>query len=66
MSSASVQWLFCRSSSTCRCISNVSVGSKVISASYSSPILPRPPSFNLHKSSVKAVEKVLSIIPFYR
>ena len=39
-SSASVQWVFCRSSSTCRCISNVSVGRKVISASYSSAILP--------------------------
>ena len=41
-SSARVQWVFCRSSSTCRCISNVSVGRKVISASYSSAILPRP------------------------
>ena len=38
-SSASVQWVFCRSSSTCRCISTVSVGRKVISASYSSAIL---------------------------
>ena len=36
--SARVQWVFCRSSSTCRCISNVSVGRKVISASYSSAI----------------------------
>ena len=42
-SSASVQWVFCRSSSTCRCIPNVSEGRKVISASYSSAILPRPP-----------------------
>ena len=41
-SSASVQWVFYRSSSTCRCISHVSVGRKVISASYSSAILPRP------------------------
>ena len=41
-SSASIQWVFCRSSSTCRCISNVSVGRKVISTSYSSVILPRP------------------------
>ena len=41
-SSASVQWVFCGSSSTCRCISNVSVGRKVISTSYSSAILPRP------------------------
>ena len=41
--SASVQWVFCRSSSTCRGISTVSVGRKVISASYSSAILPRPP-----------------------
>ena len=39
-SSASVQWVFCRGSSTCRCISTVSVGRKVISASYSSAILP--------------------------
>ena len=38
-SSASVQWVFCWSSSTCRCISTVSVGRKVISASYSSTIL---------------------------
>ena len=38
--SASVQWVFCRSSSPCRCISNVSVGRKVISASYSSAIFP--------------------------
>ena len=45
MSSASVQWVFCRSSSMCRCISTVSVGRKVISASYSSAILPRPTSF---------------------
>ena len=42
-SSASVQWVFCRSSSTCRCTSNVSVGRNVISTSYSSAILPRPP-----------------------
>ena len=43
-SSASVQWVFYRSSSTWRCISNVSVGRKVISsASYSSDILPLPP-----------------------
>ena len=42
-SSASIQWVFCRSTSTCRCISNVSVGRKVISASYSSAMLPRPP-----------------------
>ena len=36
--SASVQWVFSGSSSTCRCISTVSVGRKVISASYSSTI----------------------------
>ena len=42
--SASVQWVFCRSSSTCRCISTVSVGRKVISASYSSAIF-SPPLF---------------------
>ena len=38
MSSASVQWVFYRNSSTCRCISDVSVGRKVISTSYSSAI----------------------------
>ena len=38
--SASVQWVFCRRSSTCRCISTVSVGRNVISASYSSAIFP--------------------------
>ena len=37
-SSASVQWVFCRSSSTCRCISDVSVGRNVVSTSYSSAI----------------------------
>ena len=37
-SSASIQWVFYRSSSTCRCTSDVSVGRKVISASYSSTI----------------------------
>ena len=42
-SSASVQWVFYRSSSTCRCISDVSVGRKVISASYSSTIFSNPP-----------------------
>ena len=42
-SSASVQWVFCWSSSTCRCISTVSVGRKVISTSYSSAILPLLP-----------------------
>ena len=38
-SSASIQLVFCRSSSTCRCISDVFVGRKVISTSYSSTIL---------------------------
>ena len=37
-SSASVQWGFYRSSCTCRCISDVSGGRKVISTSYSSAI----------------------------
>ena len=45
-SSVSVQWVFCRSSSTCRCVSNVSVGRKVISVSYSSAILPGPQVFS--------------------
>ena len=38
-SSASIQWVFYRSSSTCRCISNVFVERKLISTSYSSSIL---------------------------
>ena len=38
-SSASVQQVFCRSCYTCRCISDVFVGWKVISMSYSSAIL---------------------------
>ena len=38
-SSARVQWVFCRSCSTCRCIFDVFVGRKVISTSYSSAIL---------------------------
>ena len=37
--SASIQWVFYRSCSTCRCISDVFVGRKVISTSYSSSIL---------------------------
>ena len=37
-SSAIIQLVFYRSSSTCRCISDVSVGRKVISTSYSSAI----------------------------
>ena len=37
-SSVSVQWVFYRSSCTCRCISDVSGGRKVISTSYSSAI----------------------------
>ena len=42
-SSASVQWVFYRSSSTCRCMWGVSVGRKVISVSYSSAILKLSP-----------------------
>ena len=38
-SSASVQYVFCRSYSTCRCISDVFVGRKVISTSYCSAVL---------------------------
>ena len=41
-SSASVQWVFYRSSSTCRCISDVFLERKVISMSYSSAILKLP------------------------
>ena len=47
--SASVQWVFCRSSSTCRCISTVSVGRKVISTSYSSAIF-SPNTYNFFNS----------------
>ena len=43
-SSPSVQWVFYRSSSTCGCISDVSVERKVISTSYSSAILTVPPA----------------------
>ena len=39
-SSASIQKVFCRSCSTCRCISDVFVERKVISTSYSSAIFP--------------------------
>ena len=46
-SSASVQWVFYSSSSTCRCISDVSVGRKVISVSYSSAIFSSPPQMSL-------------------
>ena len=45
MSSASVQWVFYRSSSTCRCISDETVGRKVISVSYSSAIFSSPLEF---------------------
>ena len=38
-SSASIQYVFCKSCSTCRCVSDVFVGRKVISTSYSSTIL---------------------------
>ena len=38
-SSASIQLVFCRSCSTCRCISDVFVGRKLISTSYSSATL---------------------------
>ena len=38
-SSASIQYAFCRSCSTCCCIFDVFVGRKVISTSYSSTIL---------------------------
>ena len=50
-SSSSVQWVFYRSSSTCRCISDVSVGRKVISTSYSSAIFSLSPLFLLFSSS---------------
>ena len=44
-SSVSIQWVFYKSSSTCRCISDVFVERKVISASYSSTILKLLPRF---------------------
>ena len=49
-SSASVQWVFHWSSSPCRCISDVSVGRKVNSASYSYGLLPTPLHFFLDES----------------
>ena len=65
-SSASVQWVFCRSNSTCRCISTVSVGRKVISAPYSSAIFPASYKSDLnvrfhhcidHKIAIKGLEE---------
>ena len=55
-SSASIQWVFCRSSSTCRCISTVSVGSKVISASYSSAIFDN----NIFNSSLQVLRYLVN------
>ena len=51
-SSASIQWVFYRSSSTCRCISDESVGRKVISASYSSAIFSSPSSLRSCKAYI--------------
>ena len=61
-SSASVQWVFYRSSSTCRCISDISVGRKVISTSYSSAILPRPPPHNFLEAITSGDEKISMLI----
>ena len=55
--SASVQWVFCRSSSTCRCTSTVSVGRKVISASYSSAIFSPPPIHCLLKDNRLSMDR---------
>ena len=48
-SSASIQCVFYRSSSTCRCISDVSVGRKVISASYYSTIFSSLPQVSFEE-----------------
>ena len=48
-SSASVQQVFCRSCSICRCIFDVFVGRKVISTSYSSTILKDLPKQSFFK-----------------
>ena len=61
-SSASVQWVFYRSSSTCRCISDVFVGRKVVSASYSSAILkllPRQYVIHICTSTCSLLTKTL-------
>ena len=59
-SSASVQQVFCRSCSTCRCIFDVFVGRKVISTSYSSAILKvaQVISFRIKKKSSKQKKKL--------
>ena len=65
-SSASVQWVFCKSSSTCRCISTVSVGRKVISASYSSGILPPDLEYYLTiKRNTLLIHAKIWVIPKY-
>ena len=58
-SSASVQWVFCRSSSMCRCISDVSVGRKVISVSYSSAALKLLPCWCLKRFMVLRLDSVM-------
>ena len=60
--SASVQWVLCRSSSTCRCISTVSVGRNVISASYSSAIFSNPPARSVFTSGAGSVERVRKLV----
>ena len=50
-SSTSVQYVFCRSCSTCRCICDVFVGRKLISTSYSSAILKVSPKTILRKKN---------------
>ena len=65
LTSASLQWVFYRSSSTCRCISDVSVGRKVISVSYSSAIFSSlsrhifNTSQKQHKKDLCKVEKAI-------
>ena len=63
-SSASIQWVFCRSSSTCICISSVSVGRKVISGSYSSAILPRPQSYGFYNLLIWCMRLIDSSHPW--
>ena len=61
LSSASIQLVFCRSCSTCRCISDVFLGRTVISTSYSSAILKLLSSHQFYTHQCVHVNPNLSI-----
>ena len=58
--SASIQYVFCKSCSTCRCISDVFVGRKAISTSQSSTILKVSPTFFLILTLLTSVLVILN------